>query len=52
MVILQDGGELMDQPLAELPNEIWLDFQEDFLGKKTFNRNKKCLLNQENHPEV
>jgi glycine cleavage system H protein len=45
MVILQDGGELMDQPLAELPNDIWLDFQEDFLGKKSFNRNKDCLLN-------
>lgn len=51
MVILQDGGELMDQPLAELPNDIWLDFQEDFLGKKTFNRNKNCLMNQGDHSE-
>jgi glycine cleavage system H protein len=33
-VILQDGGELQDQPLAELPNEVWQDFQQDFLGKK------------------
>ena len=51
MVILQDGGELMDQPLAELPNDIWLDFQEDFLGKKSFNRNKNCLLNRGDHAE-
>jgi glycine cleavage system H protein len=31
MVFLQDGGELRDQPLAELPNEIWNEFQKAFL---------------------
>jgi len=51
MQILQDGGELLDQPLSELPNEVWLNFQEDFLGKKTFNRNKNCKLNMENRQE-
>lgn len=33
MVILQDGGELSDNPLAELPNELWQDFQKDFLDR-------------------
>ena len=47
MLVLQDGGELLDQPLSELPNEVWLEFQEDFMGKKTF-RNKSCLYNSEN----
>ncbi|MGQ7868116.1 glycine cleavage system protein H [Sunxiuqinia sp. sy24] len=31
-VVLQDGGELVDQPLAELPPEVWQDFQETFLS--------------------
>ncbi len=30
-VILQDGGELRDNTLSELPEEIWRDFQESFL---------------------
>jgi glycine cleavage system H protein len=30
-VVLQDGGELIDQPLAELPEEVWEDFQQTFL---------------------
>jgi len=30
-VVLQDGGELIDHPLAELPQEVWQDFQETFL---------------------
>ena len=30
-VILQDGGELCDQPLSELPNEVWMDFQKSFV---------------------
>jgi glycine cleavage system H protein len=34
-VILQDGGELIDQPLAKLPEEVWLDFQRSFLGTKS-----------------
>ena len=50
MQILQDGGELLDQPLSELPNEAWLDFQEDFLGKKTF-RNKNCKLSRDTAKE-
>jgi len=31
MIILQDGGELCDRPLADLPDEIWKDFQKSFL---------------------
>lgn len=31
-VILQDGGELIDVPLAELPQEVWQDFQDKFLN--------------------
>lgn len=31
-IVLQDGGELSDQPLAELPNEVWDDFQKEFLN--------------------
>lgn len=30
-VVLQDGGELIDQPLAALPEEVWQDFQDTFL---------------------
>jgi glycine cleavage system H protein len=32
MIILQDGGELRDQPLSELPDEVWQDFQKSFLN--------------------
>jgi glycine cleavage system H protein len=32
MVILQDGGELCDKPLSELPDEVWQDFQKTFLN--------------------
>ena len=31
MIVLQDGGELRDNSLSELPNEIWQDFQNSFL---------------------
>jgi glycine cleavage system H protein len=31
MVILQDGGELCDRPLSDLPDEVWHDFQKSFL---------------------
>jgi glycine cleavage system H protein len=30
-VILQDGGEIIDNSLSELPAEIWQDFQKEFL---------------------
>lgn len=30
-VILQEGGELADNPLADMPAEIWHDFQQNFL---------------------
>lgn len=33
MVILQDGGELRDHTLTQLPEEVWKDFQENFLDK-------------------
>lgn len=29
---LQDGGELVDNSLSELPNEMWQDFQKEFLN--------------------
>ena len=32
MTVLQDGGELRDHVLAELPEEIWKDFQTEFLN--------------------
>jgi glycine cleavage system H protein len=32
MLILQDGGELCDKPLSELPCEVWHDFQKSFLN--------------------
>ena len=31
MILLQDGGEIRDNILSELPNEVWIDFQEEFL---------------------
>jgi len=34
--ILQDGGELLDHTLSGLPNSVWEDFQENFLGNKDF----------------
>lgn len=33
MVTLQDGGELIDNTLLVLPNEVWQDFQKEFLNK-------------------
>ena len=32
MVILQDGGELCDHTMSALPEEIWRDFQKEFLN--------------------
>jgi len=32
MVILQDGGELCDHSLSALSDEIWQDFQKEFLN--------------------
>lgn len=32
MLNLQDGGELRDNTLTELPDGVWADFQEDFLN--------------------
>lgn len=46
-LILQDGGELRDQPLSDLPAEIWQDFQQDFLNKKTLKLKKNCYLEQQ-----
>ncbi|MEI6575840.1 MAG: glycine cleavage system protein H [Bacteroidota bacterium] len=31
MLILQDGGEITDNPLVEMPKEAWADFEKDFL---------------------
>jgi glycine cleavage system H protein len=46
-VILQDGGEICDQPLSELPEEVWQDFQKDFLSSKTLCKNANCFRNLE-----
>ena len=46
-VILQDGGELCDQPLSEMPTEVWQDFQKDFLSSKTLCNNPNCFRNVE-----
>jgi glycine cleavage system H protein len=32
IVILQDGGELSENSLSGLPNELWQDFQKEFLN--------------------
>jgi len=32
MIIMQDGGELLDHSLSALPDEIWKDFQKEFLN--------------------
>jgi glycine cleavage system H protein len=32
MVMLQDGGELSDNSLSEMPSEIWKDFQKEFMS--------------------
>jgi len=31
MILLQDGGEIRDNVLSDLPDEVWNDFQEEFL---------------------
>ncbi len=31
-VVMQDGGELLDQPLSQFPEEIWNEFEEKFLS--------------------
>jgi glycine cleavage system H protein len=31
MLMLQDGGEIVDHVLSELPDEVWKDFQQEFL---------------------
>jgi glycine cleavage system H protein len=32
MVMLQDGGEIRDHVMSELPEEVWEEFQEEFLN--------------------
>jgi len=32
MMMLQDGGEIRDHVLSELPEEVWNEFQEEFLN--------------------
>ena len=34
MATLQDGGELKDNILSELPNALWNDFQKEFLDSR------------------
>lgn len=46
-VILQDGGELRDQPLSEMPEEVWQEFQTDFLSVKKLCKNRNFFGNVE-----
>lgn len=32
MILLQDGGELCDNILSDLPDDVWKDFQKEFLN--------------------
>jgi len=34
LMVLQDGGELCNNILSEMPTEIWKDFQKSFLSQK------------------
>lgn len=31
-LILQEGGEMIDNPLSELPQDVWTEFQKQFLN--------------------
>ncbi|MCD4732228.1 MAG: glycine cleavage system protein H [Bacteroidales bacterium] len=33
MIVFQEGGELRSNPLSELQDEIWVDFQKEFLNQ-------------------
>jgi len=46
-LVLQDGGELRDQPLSELPNEVWQDFQQEFMSIKVLCKRKNCFRDPE-----
>ena len=35
MIIMQDGGEIREQSLGELPASVWSDFQAEFLDKSS-----------------
>ena len=50
-LVLQDGGELIDHPLSELPTEVWQDFEHRFLGYKSKYPHFHGLGKQEYGPE-
>ncbi len=50
-LVLQDGGELIDHPLSELPPEVWQDFERSFLGYKSKYPRFSSLGKQEYDPE-
>ncbi len=33
LITLQDGGEITDNPMSDLPEQYWQDFQKDFLNQ-------------------
>lgn len=33
-VVMQDGGELIENPLDHMPQEVWKDFQKNFLSEE------------------
>ena len=50
-LVLQDGGELIDNPLSELPSDVWQDFEHRFLGTKSKYPHFHSLGKQEYGPE-
>ena len=51
LLVMQDGGELIDHPLNELPQEVWKDFEHRFLGTKPKYPHFQSLGKQEYGPE-
>lgn len=37
IIVLQDGGELMDHTLQKMPSPLWKDFQDNFLSLRSGN---------------
>jgi glycine cleavage system H protein len=43
-LIMQDGGEVTDHVLSELPDEVWQQFQEDFLSNTDSGTKHRILM--------
>jgi len=42
--VMQDGGELRDHVLSDLPDEVWQQFQEDFLSSNDSGTKHRKLM--------